>query len=195
MDSIKPGSKRSDNAAPVSREEYERLYRALRTLSAGNRTLARAPDEETLLQDMVRAIVEQGGYCMAWIGYAEHDERKSIRPMAWAGVEEGIFKIFPLSWADGISHPTALALQSGAPRVSHLVLEDPALAYLHVEQRKRGYVSVSAFPLIIDGRIGGNLSIIASEADAFGEEEVNVLSELAEDVAFGIAATRSRKRQ
>ena len=179
----------------VSHHEYKRLYRALRTLSAGNRTLARARDEETLLHDMVHAIVEQGGYRMAWIGYADHDEHKTIRVMAHAGVEEEIFETFPLSWADEIRHPTALALQSGAPRVGHLVQEDPALAHLHAEQRKRGYVAVSAFPLVIDGRIGGNLSIIASEADAFREEEVNVLGELAEDVAFGIAAIRSRKRQ
>ena len=71
----------------VSLDEYKRLYRALRTLSAGNRTLARARDEETLLHDMVHAIVEQGGYRMAWIGYADHDEHKTIRVMAHAGVE------------------------------------------------------------------------------------------------------------
>jgi diguanylate cyclase (GGDEF)-like protein len=195
MDNGKPDDEKRDGSAGVSLEDYRRLYRALRTLSAGNRTLARAHDEETLLHEMVQAIVAQGSYRMAWIGYADHDERKTIRVMAHAGVEEGIFEVFPLSWADDNRTPTALALQSGAPRVGHLLQDDPALAHLHAEQRKRGYVSVSAFPLIIDGRVGGNLSIIASEADAFGEEEVNVLSELAEDVAFGIAAIRSRKRQ
>lgn len=195
MDNGKPDDERPDGPVGVTPEDYARLYRALRTLSAGNRTLARARDEQTLLHDMVEAIVDQGGYRMAWIGYADHDERKTIRVMAHAGVEEGIFEIFPLSWTDDNRTPTALALQSGAPRVGHLLQEDSALAHLHAEQRKRGYVSVSAFPLIIDGRVGGNLSIIASEADAFGEEEVNVLSELAEDVAFGIAAIRSRKRQ
>jgi len=195
MDNGKPESERPNEPAAVSLEEYKRLYRALRTLSAGNRTLARATDEATLLHDMCHAIVEQGGYCMAWIGYADHDEAKTIRMMACAGVEEGIFEVFDLSWADEIKHPTALAIQSGSPRVSHLVQEDPALEHLHAEQRKRGYVAVSAFPLIIDGEVGGNLSIIASEKDAFGEEEVNVLSELAEDVSFGIAAIRARERQ
>lgn len=195
MDKGKPAGQQSDGCVGVSLDDYKRLYRALRTLSAGNRTLARASDEATLLHDMCHAIVEQGGYRMAWIGYAEHDEARTIRPMAYAGVEEGIFEVFELSWADDIKHPTALALQSGVPRVGHLVLEDPALAHLHEEQRRRGYVSVSAFPLVIDGEIGGNLSIIAGETDAFGEDEVNVLSELAEDVSFGIAALRARKRQ
>lgn len=195
MDNGKPAGQQSDGFVGVALEEYKRLYRALRTLSAGNRTLARASDEASLLRDMCHAIVEQGGYRMAWIGYAEHDEARTIRLMAYAGVEEGIFELFDLSWADDIKHPTALALQSGAPRVGHLVQEDPALEYLHDEQRRRGYVSVSAFPLTIDGEIGGNLSIIASEADAFGDDEVNVLSELAEDVSFGIATLRARQRQ
>lgn len=195
MENGKPESERLDGPAGVSLEEHKRLYRALRTLSAGNRTLARATDEPALLHDMCHAIVAHGGYRMAWIGYADHDESRTIRLMACAGVEEGIFRIFDMSWADDIRHPTALAIQSGSPRVGHLVQEDPALAHLHAEQRKRGYVSVSAFPLIIEGEIGGNLSIIASEPDAFGEDEVNVLSELAEDVSFGIAAIRSRKRQ
>jgi diguanylate cyclase (GGDEF)-like protein len=195
MDSGKPESARSNGPASVSVEDYKRLYRALRTLSAGNRTLARATDEPTLLHEMCHAIVAHGGYRMAWIGYADHDEARTIRLMACAGAEEGIFDVFDLSWADDIRHPTALAIQSGSPRVGHLVQEDPALAHLHAEQRKRGYVSVSAFPLIIEGVVGGNLSIIASEADAFGDEEVNVLSELAEDVSFGIAAIRWRKRQ
>jgi diguanylate cyclase (GGDEF)-like protein len=179
----------------VSAEDYARLYRALRTLSAGNRTLARAPDELTLLQDMCNAIIEQGGYRMAWIGYAEHDERKTIRLMAHAGVVEGFFDVIDLSWADEVMIPTALAIRSGQPCVGHLVLEDPALQHLLNEELKRGYAAVSAFPLIIDGEVIGNLSIVASEADAFSEEEVNVLSELAEDVAFGISTLRNRKRQ
>ncbi|NMF89022.1 putative bifunctional diguanylate cyclase/phosphodiesterase [Aromatoleum petrolei] len=195
MDGAKDESTRPPEAACVSIEDYKRLYRALKTLSAGNRTLARAVDEEALLQDMCHAIVDQGGYRMAWIGYADRDERRTIRMMACAGAEEGIWEVFPLSWADDIKHPTALAIRSGAPRVSHLVQEDPALAFLHAEQRKRGYVAVSAFPLIIDGQVEGNLTIIAGDKDAFGNEEVNVLSELAEDVAFGIGALRARNRQ
>jgi diguanylate cyclase (GGDEF)-like protein len=195
MDGGKPESERSSAPLCVSVEDYKRLYRALRTLSAGNRTLARAVDEPSLAREMCNAIVDHGGYRMAWIGYAEHDEARTIRLIACAGVVEGIFDIVGMSWADHVMHPTALAIRSGSPRVSHLVQEDPALEYMHAEQRKRGYVSVSAFPLIIDGEVGGNLSIISGEPDAFGDEEVNVLSELAADVSFGIAALRARKRQ
>lgn len=144
---------------------------------------------------MREAIVEHCGYRRAWIGYADRDEAKTIRKVTHSGVEESIFKPSDLSRAEHVMHPTALAIRSGAPRVGHLVQEEPAPAYLHEAQGKHGYVSVSAFPLIIDREVVGNLSIVASEADAFGDEAVNVLSELADDVSFGIAALRARKRQ
>lgn len=179
----------------VSAQDYARLYRALRTLSAGNRTLAHATDEPAFLQDMCRAIVEQGGYRMAWIGYAEHDEGKTIRPMARAGVAENFFQVLQLSWSDEVTHPTAKSIRSGTPSVGRLVLEEPAIKHLYTEQSEWGFESISAFPLLLDGEVIGNLTIAAGEVDAFGEEEVNVLAELAEDTAFGIKTLRTRRLQ
>lgn len=179
----------------VTIQDYARLYRALRTLSAGNRTLARATDEAPFLLEMCRAIVEQGGYLMAWIGYAEHDEGKTIRPMAHAGAPKNFFQVLPLSWSDEVMHPTAQAIRSGAPRVGRVVLEEPALKHFYHEQHEWGFEAISAFPLLIDGEVVGNLSIAAGEVDAFGEEEVKVLAELAEDTAFGIKTLRTRRAQ
>ena len=42
--------------------KLESVSRALRTLSAGNRTLLRASDEQELLREMCKVIIEQGGY-------------------------------------------------------------------------------------------------------------------------------------
>ena len=41
-----------------------------------------APDENALLQEICRIVVDVGGYRLAWIGYAESDEEKSVRPVA-----------------------------------------------------------------------------------------------------------------
>jgi len=53
--------------------------RALATLSAVNSELVHAADETELLQAICRVIVEQRGYQMAWVGYVQYDESKSIR--------------------------------------------------------------------------------------------------------------------
>ena len=57
---------------------------------------------------------------------------------------------------------------------------------------QRGYSSSLALPLRIDSEIIGALAIYAAEPDAFDGDEVRLLIELADDLAFGIAALRVR---
>jgi len=58
-------------------EHGQRTSRAFRTLSSGNRTLLRESDEPRLLKEMCRVAVEQGGYALAFVNYAQHDAEKS----------------------------------------------------------------------------------------------------------------------
>lgn len=54
-------------------QDLGKVNRALRVLSAGNRTLVRAEMEKSLLDDICRVVVEVGDYLMAWVGYVEND--------------------------------------------------------------------------------------------------------------------------
>ena len=170
--------------------------RALRTLSAGNRTLLRAEDEQSLLHEMCRAIVELGGYRMAWVGFIEQDPAKTIRPVGYYGFEAGFLDVARFTWADEAGGPTAEAVRTGKPAILQNLgtLTDARVPITLTESLKRGYASVAAFPLFIDGRIAGNLTIFAAEADAFGEQERTLLAEMAEDLGFGIGNLRMRVR-
>src|SRR5471032_220718 len=68
--------------------ELERLSRALRTLSGSNHALLRAEAEPALLHEICRVIVEDAGYRMAMVSRVDHDERKSITPLAQVGSRE-----------------------------------------------------------------------------------------------------------
>lgn len=81
-------------------QELRRVNRALRTISTGNQVIVRATEETRLLEDICGILVREGGYRMAWVGYAEHDEGKSVRPMAHAGFEDGYLQTANLTWAD-----------------------------------------------------------------------------------------------
>ena len=67
-----------------------RALRTLKTLSEVNQILVHASDEAQLLQDVCRAIVENGGYRMAWVAYADDNPEKTITPEAWSGIENGL---------------------------------------------------------------------------------------------------------
>lgn len=177
--------------------ELERTNRALRTLSAGNRTLLRIDNEPDLLREMCRVVVEVGGYRMAWVGYVEHDEAKSIRPVAHAGFEEGHLATLELTWADTErgQGPGGMAVRTGKPCAIRHIDTDPRFAPWREEALKRGYRSIVCLPLRIQGDVIGVLCVLAAEPDAFGEQEAYVLEEMADDLAFGIATLRDRERR
>ena len=110
-------------------EELRRVNRALRTVSECNQAMVRAPDEVTLLTDICRLLVEQGGYRMAWVGFAEQDEAKSVRPVAQAGFDEGYLDIVNVTWADTERGrgPVGTAIRTKQPVVIRNVLTDPSI--------------------------------------------------------------------
>ena len=55
--------------------------------------------------------------------------------------------------------------------------------------------SVLSLPLRVEGAIFGAIGIGAPEPDAFGAQELELLSEAAEDLAFGLEALRSKARR
>ena len=73
----------------LAEETERRLNRELRAISTCNQTLLRAEDEQTLLDEVCRIVCSEAGYRMAWVGYAENDDAKTVRPVAWAGITEG----------------------------------------------------------------------------------------------------------
>ncbi|MHB8535458.1 MAG: EAL domain-containing protein [Sulfuricaulis sp.] len=172
----------------------QRINRSLKTLSAGNRAVVRANNEQTLLTEMCRIIVEVGGYCLAWVGYAEQNEDKTVRPMAQAGYEEGYLATLKLTWADTERGrgPVGTAIRTAKPCITRNILNDPVFVPWREEARKRGYGSVIALPLQVNANVGGALCIYAEEPDAFDQEEVELLLEMANDLTYGIAVLNTR---
>lgn len=177
-------------------KELLRVTRALKALSSCNHTLVRAKDVSEFLHEICLNIVENGGYSMAWIGFAEQDERKTVRPVAQYGYEDGYLDTVNITWADTERGrgPTGTAIRTGKAVISQDILTDQSYAPWRAEASKRGYAASIALPLIGETRILGSLNIYAAEPDAFDEEEVKLLAELANDLAYGIRALEMRSK-
>ncbi|MHB8473749.1 MAG: bifunctional diguanylate cyclase/phosphodiesterase [Gammaproteobacteria bacterium] len=175
----------------------QRVNRALKTLSAGNRALVHATEEQALLEQMCQIIVEVGGYRCAWVGYAEQDENKTIRPMAQAGFEgglESLIEVARYSWRDNQPNqrPTSATACTGTPVIVRDILANPDLAYWHAQARQYGFGAVAAFPLSGTGHTLGVVTIYSPEPGAFDDQEIELLAEATGDLAFGIATLRAR---
>ena len=173
----------------------QRLNRELRTVSECNQILVRATNEEELLQEICRIICEHAGYRMAWVGMAENDTDKSMRPVAWAGDEEGYLSKASISWADTERDrgPTGVSIRTGQTVYIQDVSTDPRMARWRMEALKRGYHSSIALPLKDkEGQPFGALTIYSAETNAFNADEIHLLEELAADLAYGITYLRAR---
>jgi PAS domain S-box-containing protein len=177
-----------------AQEELRRVNRALKTLSECNQAVVRSKEESELLQAVCRILVRDGGHRLAWVGYAEQDEAKSVRPVAYAGVEEGYLETVEITWADTERGrgPTGTAFRTRRPCLAKNILTDPAFAPWRTEASKRGYASVVGLPLIADTEPLGVLTIYAAQPEAFDAEELKLLAELSGDLAYGIQALRTR---
>ncbi len=172
----------------------QRVNRSLRTLSECNQALVRATDEATLLQNICHLIVEFGDYPIAWIGFAETDAAQRVRPVAQAGCDQDYLQSIQISWADNElgQGPTGTAIRTGQVCIAQDIQHHPAYQPWRNAALQRGYAASIALPLIIDDQPIGALNLYASTPYAFDPGEVQLLTELANDLAYGIASIRTR---
>jgi PAS domain S-box-containing protein len=170
-----------------------RLTRALTTLSAANGALVRAVSEDELLEAMCRVAVDSG-YVLAWIGRAERDGAKTVKPIAWAGAASDYIASVDISWAptERGHGPTGTAIRSRKPVVNARTETNPFMRPWRSEAEKRGFRSSIAVPLVVGEEVFGAFTLYAAEPDAFDDDETKMLVELADDLAYGIGVLRER---
>ncbi len=176
------------------RESDRRLVRSYRALAQCNRALVRATSEPELLLQLCRVLVQVGEYQLAWVGYAEDDPARTVRVVAQAGLSDGYLESIRVHWADDAlgRGPTGTCIRTGEPAVNRNTSTDPSFEPWRAAALERGYRSSIALPLRVDGRVIGALTVYSVRADAFDPDEQELLLRLSEDLAFGIAALRSR---
>ena len=172
--------------------------RALATLSAVNRSLVRATNEDELLQAICQAIVQQRGYQLAWVGYAQHDKNKSIKIMAYASNDGGYPDTMQPTWVEDESGmgPSGRVIRSGTTQLCQSIIDDPHCQPWCDDARKRGYASSIALPLPNENRTAwGVLMVYSKEVNAFSPNEVDLLEEMAGDLVFGVRMLRMRQER
>jgi len=176
-------------------QTLQRLNRELQAISDCNQALMRAVDEQALLNDICHIICDKAGYCLAWVGYPEHDEARTIRIVTSAGSETGYLEQAQLTWADTDRGrgPAGTAIRTGTSAHIQDFATDSHAAPWRTNALQRGYRSSIALPLKAESaHTFGVLCIYATEPNAFTPHETRLLEELAGDLAFGIVVLRDR---
>lgn len=178
--------------------ERRAAERALTMLRVCNKSLILAQDEEELLKNICQLVVNVGGYRMAWVGYAQHDAAKTIRPMAYDGFVGDFFNKVDVSWNEndlkgqGIS---GQCIRSGKVVVCRdIQLFEPSKPEFNVVKSladKKGYRGAMVFPLRNEQRTFGTLVLFSATVLNVSDDEMSLLQELADNLSFGIINLRA----
>jgi PAS domain S-box-containing protein/putative nucleotidyltransferase with HDIG domain len=172
--------------------QIRNLNRMLQVISQANEALVRAVDEGELMQRVCQILVEVGGYRLAWIGLASQDAAKTVHPVAVAGFDSDYVDRVDITWVNtkrGLG-PTGTAIRTGLPVLVQDILTDPHYGLWRESAHAHGYAASIALPLLTHGQALGAINVYASQAGAFNGEEVKLLVEMANDLAYGIMALR-----
>lgn len=168
------------------------LNRTLNSIGKSSKAMMLAENELSYLDNVCRIIVKDCGHALVWIGYTQNDSDKTVTPVSFSGFEEGYMKNLNITWADTERGrgPTGTAIRTGKTVVCPDMQTDPSFKPWRGEALKRGYASSIVLPLIAEETTFGALSIYSKETNPFSEDEVNLLSTLANDLAYGISYIR-----
>ena len=174
-----------------------RLNRLHAMSSSINEAIVRIREPQLLYESAVSIAVEKGNMKMAWIAFFD-EESQSLKPAACAGSYQ--------NYLDGLTlitrgdHPSGRgpagrAFRSGTHEISNDIEHDETF-YFRERALERGFRSCAAFPLKPGNIPVGVLLIYADERDCFQEEEIRVLSALANDLSFAMETVeREKERQ
>lgn len=169
------------------------VNRALELLGKCNEMLIHIKNEAKLITEVCRIAVDIGGYRMAWVGYAENDEYKSIVPQAYFGHSADFLAGIRLSWSENDAN--GLGPGGKTIRDGHAVVVDDLLLDTSYPVKKQaleqGYRSLVSLPLRNKQKSFGLLALYLGDAHHFAEDELRLLQDLADNLADGIINIRA----
>ncbi len=187
---------RAEESRRQSDAQWRRLARLYAVSSLVNEAIVRVRDPQQLYDMACRVAVDQGFARLAWVGLAD-DGGNRIRPVAQFG-PTGYVERIALSTSDSRINrgPSGRALRSGTYAISNDIASDPDFFWKD-EALALGLRSCAVFPLKTHDTPSGIFAIYTDHVGLFGDEELRVLTALADDISFAVDSVeneRERKR-
>ncbi|WP_426303987.1 EAL domain-containing protein [Acidovorax facilis] len=167
--------------------KVKRLNRIYAVLSSINSLIVRTQDRKELFQEACEIAVNAGEFRLAWIGITDSELNK-LSAVAWAGAGEDYIEHIPMGLDPGNDADFGLIGKCIENSEAILVqdIKNDGEIVLKYQAITRGFRSFGLFPLCIKNRPIGIMALYASEQNFFDHDEIQLLRELASDIAFSL---------
>ncbi len=176
-------------------KEVIRLTCVLEGIRNIDQLITRAESEDELLMGVCRTLVENIGYMLSWVGFADESDHIRVATFARAEHEISEFEITEYDIKDVLEMIGNSFKIKGTPMVEWI--EDDTFSAPPYSEfaAKTGYNSFCSLPIKIDDYFIGTLNIHSKEKNVFQGEELVLLEEVASDISFGIKTLRDREKK
>lgn len=181
----------AESSKATTGRHLQHLHRVLRAIRAMNSVIVNERDSQQLLDKACRTLTATRGYKMAWIGLVEEGSWR-VRPVSRAGFEAGYLGEIEVTWDDSPTGqgPTGRAIKSGEPSLMHDIKTAPEYRPWRQQALQRGYRCSAALPLRCRGQVMGALNVYSDIPDALDIEEVGLLQDVADHLAYALTSIR-----
>ncbi|MBD2105426.1 PAS domain S-box protein [Nodosilinea sp. FACHB-13] len=171
--------------------EIMRMSRLYAALSQINQAIVWATDRDQLFQKVCQVLVDDGGFCMAWIGWHRPDPA-GLELMAAYGDDDSLVPSL-LAVDQGQSPASdrsvglaAIALRSQQPYICNDALNDPETSAWRGAIAHGKFRASAHFPIWADGAVVGVLNVYAEQPNVFHDKEIALLKEATGDLSFAL---------
>jgi PAS domain S-box-containing protein len=170
-----------------SHAKIARLNRLYLVLSRINEAIVRIHDRRTLMEEVCKIAVQEGGFIRAYFGFEELETRK-VTAMIASGTLDGFFTNVhessePCPEGKGLA---LTAIRRGQPSISNDILADPLMGTWAPEARTCGYRAAASFPITTCRKSRGAITFFSQYPGFFTGTEIDLLSELSEDISYAL---------
>lgn len=163
-----------------TRQHDQFMYRVLTTISTINQKIVRARHISPLLEQVAQELLTLQEYSFVWIGLVERDGM-TIRPIVAVGKDEQIKERFAALLQEKALPCVRMALERG----DFILVEQKDFCQMCPLLPECPQKRALVLPLIREGRKWGVL-YLSHEEQPFLPEELRILEELAEDLAYAL---------
>jgi PAS domain S-box-containing protein len=181
------------NANSLNRVEtrINRANRLYAVVSDMNQSIVRISERDKLFDEVCRIAVHYGLFKGAWIGLIDASTQ-SVKPVAHEGTGGNVSKSLVSLYKESAAH---LAIREGRYFICNDIHEDPKMLLWSGEAAARGYRSFAVFPIRLQGRVIGVFNIYVDEPDFFTQEEITLLTEMADEISFFVTTIEQESQR
>ena len=176
-------------------DQIVHLNRVYAILSRINALTVRVNTRDELFKEACQIAVDVGGFPAALVGMIDH-ATAAITSVAVAGENKSLLEAIRTVLSTNQGAPPDMLAQ--AIKEKKAVVANPsqpdARALFTEQHAEFGVRSMVIVPIIIADAVIGVLALYASEDDFFHEEELKLLNQLANDIAFAIDHIQKTER-